>query len=217
MKKYTKLFTVFLAGVICLSLTACGGFTQDDAKTIVDGSLKSLLYNEYSDDYLKLCDMTKEEAQQEYDDAMDGMADQMVATMGVSAGDISAESLSNLTKVMQDLFGKVKYEIGDVTADGDNYLVTVKIYPVDILQKFQTEDMETYTEDIVNKSAEVSTEAELYQYAIDRLTELLNSRVATTANTDPVTITVHVNVDDEGYYTISDSDTTKIGESLFAQ
>ena len=217
MKKFTKLFTVFLAAIICLSLTACGGFTQDDAKTIVDGSLKALLYNEYSDDYLKLCDMTKEEARQEYNDAMDSMAEQMVATMGVSASDISAESLDNLTKVMQDIFGKVKYEITDVTEDGDNYLVSVKIYPVDILQKFQTEDMETFTEDIVNKSAEVSTETELYQYAIDRLIEILNSHVATTANTDPVAITVHVNADDEGYYTVNESDMTKVGESIFAQ
>lgn len=120
MKKFKSKLTValFTMTAFVFGLTGCGA--NFDAKTYVKGSLDAIFKHEISDDLAKLTEGGKEEIEEDYDEAFEGIVD------AFKAEGCPDSLLESYKTTMQDIFSKAKYTVGEETKDDDgNYVVSV--------------------------------------------------------------------------------------------
>ena len=207
--KKKKIARVVLAAVTALSITACGGFSAEDASAYV----KSALDAEYKadfDEYIKQTDSTQEEAEAMYQEGLDTIT----AGFGLDSLGISDELAEQYRDVATDLLALAKYEVKDAAEEGDGYAVEVSYEPYVGMQNLD-QDLNAALEEITASISDIQSEEELNEMVYQKVLEILQQKVAEPEYGEEETYTIHVTKGSDNVYTITQDDLVGLDYAMF--
>lgn len=208
-----KLRSLALICVFGLLLGGCSlfGVSASDIKTLVQGNLDVIYLDQPAAAYLKLVSSTEEEAHQDYEDGVWSEVDFVAECFEIEL-DVCEDSVSQrLFDLLSTVYDSSKYTVGAAEKTADGYTVEVTIEPIDIFERMLEEDYDAAYEEIwmaydFSNATEEEYETTWAQFILD----LLEARLDKIGYVDPVTVSVHVEKNDEGYYTMNDDDFYKV-------
>lgn len=219
-KKLGKQLALLLT--VCVMATCIAGCTGSfDATTFVKGSIDSLYLGVFDKEYLDIVVDTEEELVQGYEEGLQVEADYFFSYFDIIGDAVDPNMKSEVVEIYREIYSKSKYEVGNSTKSKDSYLVSVTIYPMDIMQKIQDEEFDGFVE--------VWSDREEYGYFDDmtdeeyetawarEIIDMTKNRINSIGYLDPQTISVQVvvdTIDGEEYYTISENDALRIDELI---
>ena len=201
---------VSLAMVVVMSLTMLAGcgMKPDDAKAYVQATLDAG-YKADFDEYAKITDSTKEDAQKLFDNNIDTVTN----SLGFGALGATEETTEKYRELLKEIFAKAKYTVGDVKEKDGGFEVVVNAEPMQIFSGVQDERV-TKLQEKVAKSGQPKEE-EINQLAIDMLYDLLTEKLASVTYGEPQSVTVHVTKDSNNVWNITESDLQAVDAALF--
>ena len=194
--------------VMALTMLAGCGMKPDDAKAYVQATLDAG-YKADFDEYAKITDSTKEDAQKLFDNNIDTVTN----SLGFGALGATEETTEKYRELLKEIFAKAKYTVGDVKEKDGGFEVVVNAEPMQIFSGVQDE-LVTKLQEKVAKSGQPKEE-EINQLAIDMLYDLLTEKLASVTYGEPQTITVHVTKNSDGVWNITESDLQAVDAALF--
>ena len=202
MTKMKKVFVTCLAGIMVMATVAgCGKF---DAAGYVTACLDLLTKGE-TEQYMKLTDRTKEQAEQDYEDNIDSMMEGM-GEVGLS---------DELTENYKDIYKKAKYTVtgAEKMKDKDGYTVTVEVEQMTgLFDGLEDEVTNRVMEEMANLTPD-TTEDEINELVFQTMYDVLQERVDAISYNDPQTVTVEV-LGEDGVYSITDDGYTDLDDAL---
>lgn len=204
-----------LAAVCILSLVLGGcslfGSPLLDAQLLVQGNLDVVYLNQPSEDYLQLVSSTEEEARQDYEDGIWVEVDAAASYFYIDL-ELCDESISQrLYDLLCSIYTYSSYQVGEAAETETGYVVDVTVNPMDIFQKMLEEDYDDAYEEIWAQQDFTSATEEEYETAwAEFILELLEARLDNIGYLEAVTVSVHVEQNDEGYYAIADEDFSQV-------
>ena len=201
---------VSLAMVVVMALTMLAGcgMKPDDAKAYVQATLDAGYKADY-DEYAKITDSTKEDAQKLFDNNIDTVTN----SLGFGALGATEETTEKYRELLKEIFAKAKYTVGDVKEKDGGFEVVVNAEPMQIFSGVQDE-LVTKLQEKVAKSGQPKEE-EINQLAIDMLYDLLTEKLASVTYGEPQSVTVHVTKDSNNVWNITESDLQAVDAALF--
>lgn len=149
MKKFKK-FAAILAASTCFTsaLTGCQileKVADEMVISMVEWDLNSTYLNQHNEEYLKLCDVTKEQAEADYLDGIAIDVENFCYYWGIIDGEtmtmesVDPELNTRLTTLMDTISQKIKFEVQSASAmDDSSYSVKVVLSPIDIMDQANT-------------------------------------------------------------------------------
>lgn len=208
--------TLLSAVMLVCCLTGC--FATFDAKTYVQGNLDVIYLNKISDEYLKTVTNSKEDLEEIYENGIEVEAEYFASYFAIDLELAPEDTTDKIVELYKEIYKCSKYEIGEVVKSGDDYLVSVTIYPIDIIQNIVNEDWEGFQEEWIAMADQIleMTDEECEALWCEKVFELVNNRMDTIGYLEPETISVQIVKDTDGVYVISDNDFGRI-DSLVIQ
>lgn len=194
--------------VMALTMLAGCGMKPDDAKAYVQATLDAG-YKADFDEYAKITDSTKEDAQKLFDNNIDTVTN----SLGFGALGATEETTEKYRELLKEIFAKAKYTVGDVKEKDGGFEVVVNAEPMQIFSGVQDE-LVTKLQEKVAKSGQPKEE-EINQLAIDMLYDLLTEKLASVTYGEPQSVTVHVTKDSSNVWNITESDLQAVDAALF--
>lgn len=199
--------------VLSLLLGGCGLFSSSllDAQLLVQGNLNVVYLGQPSEDYLELVSATQEEARQDYEDGVWVEVDTAASYFYIDLELCGEEISQRLFELLCGIYSHASYQVGEASETETGYVVDVTIDPIDIFQKMLDEDYDAAYEEIWAVSDFTSATEEEYETAwAEFILDLLEARLDNIGYLDPVTVSVHVEQNDDGYYAITDEDFSQV-------
>ena len=198
MTKMKKVFVTCLAGIMVMATVAgCGKF---DAAGYVTACLDLLTKGE-TEQYMKLTDRTKEQAEQDYE--------------GMGEVGLSDELTENYRTLYKDIYKKAKYTVtgAEKMKDKDGYTVTVEVEQMTgLFDGLEDEVTNRVMEEMANLTPD-TTEDEINELVFQTMYDVLQERVDAISYNDPQTVTVEV-LGEDGVYSITDDGYTDLDDAL---
>ena len=126
--------SLILVGLMAVGMLAGCGMKPDDAKAYVQATLDAG-YKANFDEYTKITDSTKEEAQKLFDNNIDTVTN----SLGFSALGATEETMDKYRELLEEIFAKVKYTVGDAKETDGGFEVEVTAEPMEIFSGMQDE------------------------------------------------------------------------------
>lgn len=199
-----KLAAAILAGVMVLSLAACGGKEEDfDAKGYVEGVLDATYHGEYKA-HAEDVGESEEDIKKEIEDSNIQVAKDALAQSGLTATD---EEIEVYVSMIEDGYKKITWTVKDaVKDDNDNFTVDVEITPVGLLDNLQTIFTNKLQEAVANGVDESG-----YMAVFN---EAVQESINQAQTYDPQTVTLNVTYEEDSdgnrTYSINESDMTTL-------
>lgn len=207
MKRRKSLIALLLTVVMVMLCGCSSGMSADDAKSYTQSILDATYKGEFKD-YIKWTGSTEDEAKKLYDGNMDTTLEQA----GFTELGLSDELLAKYKQLFKDMASQAKYEVGEAKEDdNDGYTVEVKVYPFTGFDGLQDE----VTSQVDVNSLTGKSEQEIYETIFTKMYEIMAQKLESPTYGDAQTITVQVTPDDDGVYSISESDLTEIDNAMF--
>lgn len=185
MKRMKRTAAFLLAALLVMSMAGCG--KDFDAKGYVEAAMAAKYRGEYAD-YAKMTGMSEEEAKEDMESEFDEFMKDDLESVGLDTTD---EQIEQYQQVQRDLRAKIEYEVKDAVKDDDgNYTVDVVVTPLDAYDKTEAGIQDEWMEAVENGA----DEDDLIQIFIDFYKECVDNAQPK----DPVTITLHVEKQEEG-------------------
>lgn len=188
-----------LAGILLVSLTACGQTEEFDAKGYVEGVLDATYKSDYAA-HAEDVGEDEKDIQAEMEESNRKAAEDALADSGISATDAEIDEYIGL---IEEGYKKIGYEVKNVEKDeNDNFTVEVEVTPVGILDSLEEIFTEKLT-DAVNNGTDESGYMAVFNESVK---ESINQ--AQTLDPQTVTLNVAWSEDDDGnhVYEINESD-----------
>ncbi len=199
-----KLAAALLAGVMVISLAACGGKEEDfDAKGYVEGVLDATYHGDYKA-HAEDVGESEEDIKKEIEDSNIQVAKDALAQSGLTATD---EEIEAYVSMIEDGYKKITWTVKDaVKDDNDNFTVDVEITPVGLLDNLQT----IFTNKLQEAVANGVDESGYMAVFNESVQESINQ--AQTYDPQTVTLNVTYEEDSDGnrVYSINESDMTNL-------
>lgn len=218
-----KVLALLLGAMLCLSVLAgCG--SSFDAGNLVQGNLDLIYLNKYTNSYLESVDMTKDEADNEYESGIAVEVDYFIDYFYLDMDYCDASVEDQIAELYREIYDHSKYEVGEVTKSGDNYLVSLTIYPIDVISKVVEEDWETFctewtdemTEKVNNGEVDAEDSVAIENSWAQGVIALVKSRLDSVGYLNPQTISVQVVSNENGIYSIDSGDFSRIDGLIIA-
>ncbi|MBO5034005.1 MAG: hypothetical protein J6C43_00150 [Oscillospiraceae bacterium] len=221
MRLRRKLTALLLALALALGLCACRQEEPQasfDAKVYVEGLLQCAYQGEPSQEYLDLVGITEEQGQSVYENSLYLEAQVFAFLYNIEYPNDLYEEIMDLYR---EIFSHAKFQVVSAVLEEDgSYSVQVDIEPIDIVQKAAgklEEAKKPFFEKYPSASLNTMTtkdyqayDAEWARLIIDTYKEILPD----TGNLEKRSVTVKLEKNEEGYYTISDEEFKKLGEYI---
>lgn len=214
-----NLTALVLSAALVLGLGGCGGepgtLTGFDAKVYVDGLLRETYLGEYPPEYLKLVDLTQQEAQETYRASLELEVSNCLTYYGITSP--TAALREDLARLYEEIYSHAKFEVTSAAGQEDgSFTVKVSVEPIDTIRLARdgwADAMAEYykqypTDDRTSLSDEQREEADS-QYAAAVL-ELLRSVLPETGNLAAEEILVQLTRDGDGVYSLSSAELGKL-------
>lgn len=215
--KKLKLFSIFAVMAFCLAgLAACGG--GFDPAALLKGNLDVIYLGECDDSHLKSVNLTKEEAQEYYEDGILVEAEWFADYFDCDYSNLTEATQQRIVDMYKQIYSHSKYEIGETSKSGETYLVSLTVYPLDVISKFVNEDYETFYANMETRSNagefDAMSDAEFDEAWIVAILDAIAPRLDNVGYLEPETISVQIAKDSDGYYTITDNDFGRIDNMM---
>ncbi len=205
-----------ICAILCVVMMVCsltGCLAEFDAKAYVQGNIDVVYLNKITDEYLKIVSNTKDELNDIYEQGMEVEADYFVSYFSIDLSIAPEGTFERIVEIYKQIYANSKYEVGEPLKSGEDYLVDVTIYPMDIIMKVVEEDWEAFEESYVAAASESETELtaeELEALWVDGILGLVENRISNIGYLEPQTISISVTKGADGAYSISDNDFGRI-------
>lgn len=206
-----KLLALSLSAAVCVGLLAgCGSFSASD---LVKSNLDFIYLDQYTDDYLKKVDLTKEEAHQQYEQGIQMEVQAFASYFNIDL-DLCDSSISDeIADLYHQIYPHSTYEVGETSTSGETYLVSLTIYPMDIIDQAMAHSTEfgaAWQERINNGEFGDATEKQYEEAWANAIIDLVSAQLDSIGYLDPQTISVQVTKDEDGVYGIDSGDFQRI-------
>lgn len=199
-----KLAAALLAGVMVVSLAACGGKEEDfDAKGYVEGVLDATYHGEYAA-HAEDVGENEEDIKKELEDSNIQTAKDALAQSGLTATD---EEIEAYVAMIEDGYKKITWTVKDaVKDDNDNFTVDVEVTPVGLLDNLETIFTNKLQEAVANGVDESGWMA--------IFNESVQESINQAQTYDPQTVTLNVTYEEDSdgnhVYSVNESDMEKL-------
>lgn len=206
---------------IKLEAAPSGGETpatgEFDAAALVKGNIDSIYLGKWDQAYLDMVINTEAEIKQDYEDGIAFEVEYFCYYFEIYEEYLTDAQYNEIADMYKKIYSYTKFEVGAVVKSGDTYLVSVTIYPIDIMAQIMEKDADKFNEDWASREAsgefDKMSDAEFEAIWIREIIDLVKARMNNIGNLAPETISVQVVIeqDAEGeYYIISDNDFERI-------
>lgn len=218
MKKIRIVALLMVVAMSAALLTGCGGSIP--AKELVQGNLDAVYLGKYSEEYLKMVDIDKAQAEKDYESGIETEVEYFAQYFAIDLSMCSDSTKEKIADLYRDIYAKSKYEVGSESSNGDTYLVELTVYPIDIFEKIINEDADDFDTlwqaRVDDGEFDEMSDAELMEAWTQAIIELVSARIPNIGYLDPQTISVQVTKNDDETYAIDDGDFQRI-DSLIIQ
>ena len=211
-----KKLPLLLAGTLLVGLLGGCGNSFDAA-----AYAKALLDNSYKNDSAQCVSMkigTAEEAEQIYNEGLDANVDAMVASAG---GTISAEQAESFREVFADIYGGVKYTVGEAEKQDDgSFVVTITYEQMNVFEPAMTAYMEEVNSMVEEWTAAMTageampTDEEMNEQIISKYKDCFVDALANVTYDEPATATLRIELVDN-VWTPNEDDVMNLEMSFF--
>lgn len=198
--------------VLLLVCTLTGCLSNFDAQAYVQGNMDVVYLNKISEEYLETVTNTKEELESIYQQGIEVEAEYFTSYFEIDLENAPEDTMDKIVELYKKIYAHSKYEIGEAEKSGDDYLVNVTVYPMDIMQKIVKEDWEEFEKEFVGQAEQLAsmTDAEYEALWCDGILGLVEERLGSIGYLTPETISIKITKDSDGVYVISDNDFGRI-------
>ena len=226
-----RILAVLLALVMVIGITACGkidisGGGTKDITLLVRGNLDAVYPGTFDPDYLDLVGTDEASAEADYVAGLESEAEYFCyyfgiidSTFGEDFSDIPEDLQKELVQLYRDIYSKSRYECKEAVEQEDgNYTVQVLIDPIDVIQTcydmIVSDSYQPWNEfNTKYNDADLSDPAVNAEYIREKARmaiDLVNSQLPNLGYQDQKSLSVQVQKDEEGYYSINSDDWTMI-------
>lgn len=206
------------AGLI-VSLAGCADtVTTFDATGYVKGVLDETYKGTWDAVFLGLVDLTEDEAQKAYDDALEEEYQRFCYQFDLRDEYLNDETRESVQELLKEVCAKASYAVQPAVAlDDTRYAVEVSVRPMDLFLQVREDDLEGYAADFQKEYADADLTA-MNDKARERfwtryendwargVVELCRGKMGTMAYLEVEPILVLVAPDDQGLYGMGDND-----------
>ena len=209
MKKKLLIFLMILT----MGLLSGCGMTEEEASEYVKASLDAAYKGEF-DAFVEITDSTLEGAEAMYEE-------NIIHTMeaaGFADMELSDELLEQYKQLFFDISKAVNYTVGGAEeSENGEYLVTVEIYPLEIFEDIDEEEITKAVIKRIEKMKKYPSDNKIIEITFEEMYEVLSEEIKNPVYSDEMVIqTVGVHKNDEGMYYISEEDMLNLDNALFA-
>ena len=232
-RSHLKKFLAAACGLLlACSLTACGGggLTAEDAALYVKGLLDETYLGVFDKDYLALVDLTEEEAEETYRQGLEVSYQYLSKNFQFDDAYVTDETRQEAVDLMAEIYSHARYQVGEAVKTGDGFPLEVTVQPIDLIplvvEKYMGEYSDTFSQKYADTTREEvdalpADEAEAFwiQYENDwamGVVKLFRTHLGELDHLEPVSLIVRVEPDEEGYYTLSDTDFANLDYLILA-
>ena len=195
------------AAVLSLLIVFCScSASRSHIGAYVQGSLDSMYLNKNSEEYLEMVGSTVAECEKEYEQYIRNEVEYFEAFMDIS--NVSDETYQRMADIFKNLYSKCRYEVGEVTKSSDRYLVSVTVYPIDVISKAEEEKIPAFEKAFGDKMAngkfDKLSDLEREELWADGIISAVGSEMDNLGYLEPVTISLQVIEEEDGYILSSD-------------
>lgn len=205
-----KKLLALLMVVVMATLTACGGFSTEDAKDYVQATLDASYKGEFNA-FVEVTDATMEESEQMYNENIDNT----MAQSGFGDLGLSEELVANYRQLFIDLMKASKYTVGEATETDNGFAVEVTVEPLECFVGLEA-DLTDVLMDKVMAMDTFPTDEEITVLSFECMYDLMLERLAAPAYGEATSVTVYISENADGEYEISDSDLMTLDSALFS-
>lgn len=216
MKKMKRFAALALALGLTLALSACNqGISTFDAKVYMEGMLKQTYLGEFDEGYLTLVDSNEDEAQGIYENTLD-----VESQFFCYFYDIYYPSDTQMEQI-KDLYGRIyahtKFEVVSAAKQDDgSFSVKLSIEPINIVKLAEAkleEALEPFYTKYENADIDNMTDEEYEAYDQEFaqiIIDTYESVMPEIGNEEAKSLSVQIEEDEEGYYSLIDDDFDRI-------
>ncbi len=194
-----KLVAAALAGVMVLSMAACGA-KDFDAKGYVQGMLDAQFKGEYAA-HAEDTGESEDTVKQQIEDENRSDMELIVSALGLNP---TEEELQECVDLITEGFKKIEYEVQDAVKDeNDNYTVDVVVTPIGILDSVN---------DILAEKLQGENAADASKY-MAMFNEAIKESIEQAETFEQETVTLNVTYTEEGnnrIYSVNEADLTEL-------
>lgn len=139
--------------------------------------------------------------------------------MCMNIDEVSDATYQRMVKIFETLYAHCKYEVGEVTRSSDRFLVSVTVYPIDVISKAKEngiDDFEkSYGERARKGEFDKLSDSEREELWADGIITEVEKNLDNIGYLDPVTISLQVIIENDGY-SIVDDDLVRMDELVIS-
>lgn len=136
-----------------------------------------------------------------------------------NSDEVSDATYQRMVKIFETLYAHCKYEVGEVTRSSDRFLVSVTVYPIDVISKAKEngiDDFEkSYGERARKGEFDKLSDSEREELWADGIITEVEKNLDNIGYLDPVTISLQVIIENDGY-SIVDDDLVRMDELVIS-
>ena len=199
--------------VLMLALAGCGA--AFDPVSFVQGSLDAAVRGNVTQEFIDSVDDVDsvEELEADYDEMLDLVTDLTLSSAGFT--DASDSIRADLKDMFATVMKNTKYEVtGEYTEEGDGYIVEVTAYPLLTYGKVIEDADGTLENTALARCTESMTMEEILNIYMEEMIKAMNAALENPEYGEAQTFDVAVTMDDEGYYTVDETDVEELTNFL---
>lgn len=206
--------------VMALTLTACGGgVTASDAKDLVQGNLDEIYLGKFDPEYLKLVDITEEEARQTYEEGLEVEAEMFAYYFDIY--NMTDELKEEIIELYQEIYAQSKYTVGEASKlDESTFAVKVQVSPLDIFELVvdaSEEALQPFFDKYENVDIASMSDEEYDAYDkewADAVLDLCWEKLPEMGYGDERSLVIQVTLDEDDYWVMSGDDFNNLDEII---
>ena len=218
--------------LLILPLSACGGggLSAEDAAVYVQGLLDETYLGVFEEDYLKLVDITEEEARETYEHGLEVSYQYLSKNFQFDNNYVTEKTREEAVDLLAEIYSHARYRVGTPAKTGDGFTVEVTVQPIDLIPKVTGKYFESYSDAFSQTYAgatreEVdalpSDEAEAFWTEYENawalgVVELFRAHLGELDHLEPVSLIIRVEPDEDGLYAIPDADFANLDYLILA-
>lgn len=208
--KMRSLAVVVLTVVVGV-LAGCGNIQKFDGGAYTKACLDAMYKGEF-EEYLKMTKISKEEAQEDYEEGIEATAEQFEEV------GLSEKLVDQYERFFEELCKNTKYTIKNVEKDkNENFTVDIEIEPIQIFEGVGEEavaQLQTEVDELVNAGT-TPTDDEINEMLFQILCDALTAKLDHITYAEKQTVTVEVKMTEDRMYEISEEDLLKIDSVMY--
>lgn len=230
-----KLPLLFLVLTLLVSLTACSAEEKDPVSLLVQGNLDTVYTGACDESYLELVDLTAEDCAQSYQHNLEAEADYFLRYFGYSGEALPDAVREKIIALYEKIYANASYTVDpSVELDENTCAVKVQVSPINIFQLAaeDTERRDTLFAEIQQTYYWIPLDstnwansglysrspyyAQCRDACVEALVTLCAEHLPETGYLDTQTVVVQVFWNDNGYWSIDETDWRIIDSLIIA-